>query len=70
MEQSNMKDNCVTCKTPTVYNREDHIDFRIGYIEGSGQLCLDCYEKLYIKESYNAKKKKNNQKYKWEFPWI
>ena len=61
------KENCIICGEETVYSMNDHIDFRIGYIKGSGQLCLDCYEKLYIKESYNAKKKKNDQKkYKWQ----
>ena len=67
MEQSNMKDNCVTCQTPTVYDRDDHIDFRIGYIEGSGQLCLDCFELIYIKEGYNAQKNNNdeNKKITW-----
>ena len=38
-----MKELCVTCKKETTYDKEDHIDFRIGYINGSGQLCLECY---------------------------
>ena len=42
-----MKDNCVSCDKQTIYNRTDHIDFRIGYIEGAGQLCLNCYDKIY-----------------------
>ena len=25
----------------------EHIDFRMGYIEGVGQLCLNCYDKIY-----------------------
>ena len=44
-----MKDKCVNCNKDSLYDRETHIDFRIGYIEGSGQLCLDCYDLIYIK---------------------
>ena len=43
-----MKELCVTCNKETTYYREDHIDQRIGYIRGSGQLCLDCYDEIYI----------------------
>lgn len=50
-----MKDKCVTCNEETKYDREDHIDYRIGYIEGSGQLCFDCYDKLYIKPNKEVK---------------
>ena len=50
-----MKELCVTCKKETTYYREDHIDYRIGYIEGSGQLCLDCYDELYIKPNKEVK---------------
>tara|TARA_R100000388_G_C7209252_1_gene142707 strand:- start:12 stop:203 length:192 start_codon:yes stop_codon:yes gene_type:complete len=46
-----MKDNCVTCNVETLYDRDDHIDTRIGYVEGSGQLCLDCYDEIYIKKA-------------------
>ncbi len=50
-----MKDKCVSCGDESHYDREEHIDFRIGYIEGAGQLCLDCYDKIYVKD----KKAKN-----------
>jgi len=50
-----MKEPCVSCKKVTTYDREDHIDYRIGYIEGSGQLCLDCYDKIYIKPKVGEK---------------
>ena len=53
-----MKDKCVTCGVESIYDKEEHIDFRVGYIEGSGQLCLDCYDKIYIK----SKNKKENEK--------
>jgi hypothetical protein len=38
-----MKDKCVLCGVETLYERTDHVDFRLGYVEGAGQLCLDCY---------------------------
>ena len=44
-----MKDKCVSCKRDTLYNKDTHIDFRIGYIDTAGQLCLDCYKVIYIK---------------------
>jgi|TARA_Y100000310_G_scaffold341398_1_gene440405 hypothetical protein len=43
-----MKDKCVSCKKESLYSKETHIDFRLGYIEGVGQLCLDCYEVIYM----------------------
>ena len=53
-----MKDKCVSCGVDTIYDKEEHIDFRIGYIEGAGQLCLECYDKIYVK----SKTKKENEK--------
>ena len=59
-----MRDSCVSCKKETVYDKLDHVDQSLGYVQGAGQLCLDCYDLIYIKptvgkESYNAKKKSN-----------
>jgi len=51
-----MKDKCVTCNKESVYDKEEHIDFRIGYIEGAGQLCLECYNELYKKTFVKEKK--------------
>lgn len=31
------------CGAETAYDFETHIDMRIGYIEGAGQLCTKCY---------------------------
>lgn len=39
------KDYCVLCKVETAYDKDTHIDMRIGYIEGFGQLCASCYHK-------------------------
>ncbi len=40
---------CVKCGTETQYKKRDSVDYRIGYIEGAGQLCNKCqksYNKL------------------------
>jgi hypothetical protein len=39
-------DLCVSCGTKTVYKTERHIDTRMHYIEGAGQLCDNCYKTL------------------------
>lgn len=31
------------CGIETPYDETTHIDLRIGYIEGAGQLCKNCY---------------------------
>ena len=46
----NKKDKCVSCNAETEYDESVHIDFRYFYIEGVGQLCLECYNKLYEKK--------------------
>jgi hypothetical protein len=37
------KDTCIMCGKETAYDFETHIDYRIGYVEGAGQLCYQCY---------------------------
>jgi hypothetical protein len=39
------KDTCILCGVETPYEFETHVDMRIGYIEGAGQLCRACYNK-------------------------
>jgi len=39
------KDLCIICGNETPYEFETHIDYRMGYIEGAGQLCKRCYSK-------------------------
>lgn len=48
-----MKDKCVMCGEETLYDMTDHIDMRYGYVEGAGQLCIDCFEPKY-KRSINV----------------
>ena len=61
-----MKEKCVVCKEKTKYHKEEHIDFRIGYVEGSAQLCLDCYDEIYVGvknvDKPNAKGNQKNKK--------
>lgn len=42
-----MKDKCVNCDRESLYDKETYIDQRIGYVEGAGQLCLECYGIIY-----------------------
>ena len=38
-------ETCVLCGVETPYKRSTHIDHRIGYIEGAGQLYKSCYNR-------------------------
>jgi len=58
-----MKELCVSCKKETTYDKKDRIDFRLGYIEGSGQLCLNCYDKIYIKPKVGDKNEQIHKSY-------
>jgi len=40
-------EHCVSCGDDTPYNIFDHIDSRLFFVEGSGQLCRNCYTKVY-----------------------
>lgn len=37
------KEICIKCGKETKYDIDTHVDFRTGYIEGVGQLCISCY---------------------------
>jgi len=43
---NNPIEKCVSCGTDTEYRFSDNIHYRHGYIEGAGQLCKECYEKV------------------------
>jgi len=45
-----MKDKCISCGKETEYEREIHIDYRVYYVEGAGQLCRECFERVYKEE--------------------
>ncbi len=40
------KDACVICGTETVYDPETPVEQRLNYVEGTGQLCQNCAERL------------------------
>lgn len=41
---------CVSCGKETKYKTSDHIDSRLGYIEGAGQMCPRChYNETFIR---------------------
>lgn len=50
-----MKDTCVICNVETPYERDTHIDYRYGYVEGCGQLCKECYDNQTIKKEDSVK---------------
>jgi hypothetical protein len=39
------KDHCILCGVETPYDYNTHIDMRLGYIEGAGQLCSACWDR-------------------------
>tara|TARA_R100000008_G_scaffold63744_1_gene40912 strand:+ start:932 stop:1144 length:213 start_codon:yes stop_codon:yes gene_type:complete len=47
-----MKDLCVICGEESLYDENEHVELRLGYIECVGQLCLDCYEQTYMRLWY------------------
>ena len=45
LEETDPIEKCVLCGTDTEYRYHDHVDMRVGYIEGAGQLCTKCWNK-------------------------
>ena len=51
MEQKNKSESrqferCVRCGKETEYTTDDPITIRYHYVDGAGQLCKECYEKI------------------------
>lgn len=42
-----MKDLCIRCNKPTPYDQSTPITVRRYFVEGSGQLCPECYRAVY-----------------------
>ncbi len=40
-------ETCVICKCKTNVKKDKPIKERYSYVEGTGQLCYECYKKLY-----------------------
>lgn len=39
-------EKCVVCNTETDVPINQHIDLRYYYVEGAGQLCKDCFNRM------------------------
>ena len=46
-----MKELCIRCGRPTPYDIHTPVTSRLYYIEGSGQLCEQCFSLLYSSSS-------------------
>lgn len=44
-------EKCVMCGKETAIEKDSDINFRPYYIEGAGQCCRECYNKVYGKET-------------------
>jgi NMD protein affecting ribosome stability and mRNA decay len=50
------KEKCIRCGKETEYDINTPVDIRKWYIEGTGQLCEQCYFTLYpVPGSFNSK---------------
>ena len=49
MEVISITELCTNCDEETPYTTDTHIDQRQHYVEGSGQLCGKCWNKIYNK---------------------
>ena len=47
LQEESDKDKCNLCNNDSPYDKSEPVDDRIAYIEGSGQMCLNCYDKVY-----------------------
>jgi hypothetical protein len=53
-------ETCVLCGKQTNVLVTTHIDYRYGYVEGSGQCCRECYDRTYdVKDNYVKRTMKN-----------
>jgi recombinational DNA repair protein (RecF pathway) len=43
-------EKCIICDVDTKIEKSTHIDYRYFYVEGVGQLCKECWEKISSKE--------------------
>ena len=46
-KKSSDDEKCIICGNNTSYKTSDNINVRNWYVEGGGQLCRECYEKVY-----------------------
>ena len=53
-ENQNMHEICARCGKETEYDINIPLEARRWYVEGSGQLCEDCWYKLWPRREYDA----------------
>lgn len=46
-------DKCIRCNCDTAFTQDTHINDRVCYIEGAGQLCTKCWSSIYGVSSNN-----------------
>ena len=44
------KEYCVSCGDKTPFHWFTHMDERMWYVEGAGQLCSKCWNEVYIEK--------------------
>ena len=64
VERAGIKDKCVVCGCETQFDINEHIDFRMGYIDGCGQLCLECWDKIYYKPMIDLQNRDREERIK------
>lgn len=57
-----MKELCIRCGKETEYDVHTPVNIRRFYIDGSGQLCEECWRELYEKEMKNASDRQYTRK--------
>jgi hypothetical protein len=45
-----MKEKCVSCGVETQFDENTDINYRFYYVEGGGQLCKKCYDRIFSDE--------------------
>lgn len=53
MNEKCKNEYCMACNKETDVPVNLHIDFRNYYVEGAGQLCKECFERIYGKNNFN-----------------
>jgi len=48
MTKERVKELCSLCGKETKYYKDMHVDLRENYIDGAGQFCDTCIDKIYI----------------------
>ena len=56
-----MNDKCIRCSKETEYDINYPVDLRLYYIEGSGQLCSDCFHTLYPTPTFGSNDETNKE---------